>query len=650
MPLYKVTKKGVNIDLALRNPATIDSFSALKNSFSSKVILHHFDFTKDRFVFTDASSVALSAILCQKDDHGQLRPVSFYSRTLSNAKRLWKIHDLELGAIIAALIEWRPWLIDSPNPVVFYTDHQNLKYFMNSTCLTPRQARWASYLSNFHLNIKHIKGSLNPADPLSRPFPKEKTPPTIPILQLITSPPDNSELDVPSDFLCPITSLLPSPPDNSDLYPPSEPLCPVSSIRKSPISQPISLANLHLNHFCPPDDHTMAALQGCVSEAIGETLSAKNVSIKDGMVWVKDKIYVPSSLRSLILNSYHGPPLSGHWGSQKTLDRILRTFFWPGMRADISHFIQSCLSCQKNRTSTQRKNPLLSTQLPDRPWSTVGIDFIVKLPVSNGFDSILVMVDHMTKNAHFIPACESWSAEDLAFCFIDCFVRHHGLPDKIISDRGATFVLKLWRDILDKLQVSPAYSTSFHPQTNGQTERFNQIIETYLRHFCNSRQDDWSLWTACAKISWSNSPSVSTGFSPFFLEKGYHPRLGSLTYASSVKKGDQFTTDLLHTQTTALDHIAKSKNTHALYYNQRAGELKEFEVGQFVWLSRKNITTRRASNKLDSKTIGPFEIIEKIGTHSVRLKLFPPWTKLHPVFNTNLLSPFHERPRSEGDH
>lgn len=121
--------------------------------------------------------------------------------------------------------------------------------------------------------------------------------------------------------------------------------------------------------------------------------------------------------------------------------------------------------------------------IPDCPWSLIGIDFVVKLPLSQRFDSILVIVDHLTMGAHFIPCCKIMNAADLATMFIQQFFWLHGLPDKIVLDRGPSFVSAFWLTDQRPLHIKSAPYTAYHPETNGQTERTNQTMETYLRHF-----------------------------------------------------------------------------------------------------------------------------------------------------------------------
>lgn len=192
---------------------------------------------------------------------------------------------------------------------------------------------------------------------------------------------------------------------------------------------------------------------------------------------------------------------------------------------------------------------MMPLPVPDRPWSKIGVDFIVKLPISKGFDSVMVVVDHFSKTAHFIPANETWKADKLAEAFITNVFKLHGLPDAIISDCGTTFMSHFWMSVLDQLQIKPSPSTAFHPQKDGQVERINALLEDYLRHYVSQEQDDWAFWLPIAEFSYNNSPSASTKFSPFFAVHGFHPRFNSFVASSGIPAADKFMSHLQNIQT-----------------------------------------------------------------------------------------------------
>lgn len=153
-----------------------------------------------------------------------------------------------------------------------------------------------------------------------------------------------------------------------------------------------------------------------------------------------------------IMRLFHAPPTAGHWGVAKTLDLLTRSFNWANARADLLTFISGCISCQQvkvDRCVPQGK--MVPLAIPDRPWSTIGVDFVVKLPTSQGFNSVMVVVDHFTKAAHFILAKETWKADKLAKAFVGTIFKLHGLPDSIVSNRGTVFMSKFWTSVCQQL-------------------------------------------------------------------------------------------------------------------------------------------------------------------------------------------------------
>lgn len=324
------------------------------------------------------------------------------------------------------------------------------------------------------------------------------------------------------------------------------------------------------------------------------------------------------------------------------------------MRVDILRFISLCQSCQQvNKDLTPRQGAMVPLPIPDRPWSTIGIDFIVKLPNSGGFDSVMVVVDHYSKYCHFIKAKETWSSLDLANAFVDQIFRLHGLPDKIVSDRGSVFMSSFWKSVTRLLCMNSAPSTAFHPQTDGQVERLNAVLEDYLRHFVCEKQDDWSRWLPLAEFANNNSISNSTGFSPFFACAGFHPRCNSLTLASKVPKADEFIGHMQNIQSKLERFLQAAKDRQSHYYDKDKRVDVVYQPGDLVWLSRKFIKTRRPSQKLDYRRIGPFPVVRMVGKNAVELTLSSEYARIHPVFNVALVMPVSKEeatPESEIRH
>ncbi|PLW35736.1 hypothetical protein PCANC_23696 [Puccinia coronata f. sp. avenae] len=387
--------------------------------------------------------------------------------------------------------------------------------------------------------------------------------------------------------------------------------------------------------FCPPSAQFKSLLASVYQSPDFQSADEDGLEFKDGLWWIHDRLFVPKSLRSRVLKDLHDEATSGHPGSLKTLDLVTRTMYWPGVCKDVLSYVKSCFSCQQAKHSNQHPLPV-----PPRPWSTIGIDFVMKLPLSAGFDSVLVIVDHLTKGIHLVAAKETWDAEEFAFVFLDRFIRLHGLPDRIVSDQGSLFISKFWREVQRLMRISPAPSTAWHPRTDGQTERVNQTFETYLRHFVSDRQDDWYQLLPLAELVFNNSVLASTGYSPFFSQFAFHPRVNTLTEASTVPAAESFLSTLNKVHELLIDNLVRAKEVQRTYFNRRAREGPTFKSGDWVWLLRRNIASTRPSGKLNYKRLGPFRMDQALGKDFYRLILPSDLSRIHPVFHTSLLLPF----------
>lgn len=476
---------------------------------------------------------------------------------------------------------------------------------MTSRKLTPRQVRWASYLSSFYFNILHTPGKQNPADPASRR--PDFTPSPLAGEELIT-------LLTPSRLRDGLTVMSLS--------------TSISSIDTSFSLPPLEVRSLLTSSY--PSEQELLSKP-----------PSKLYCWQGGLWWFRDRLYVPASAQLLLLNNFHASPTAGHPGVARMLSTLTRTYSWPSVRQDIINYCRSCDSCQRTKISTQaRAGELVPLPIPDRPWSVIGIDFIVKLPSSLGFDSIFVITDHLTKGAHFIPFNEAMDSLALAYLFVKDFFRLHGFPDKIVSDRGPSFVSNFWRAVMAHLKISPAPSTAYHPATDGQTERTNQTLETYIRHFVCHRQDDWVDWLPMAEFTFNNSTSSSTKLTPFFSWQGFHPRANSFTVPSTVPKADDFVILLEDIQLILVESLRHAKAVQARDYNNKARLSPQYAVGDWVWLTRIFIPSARPSSKLDYRRVGPFRVAKLIGTNAVQLELGSAFHRLHPVFNVSLLTPY----------
>ncbi|KAL5525001.1 hypothetical protein ACEPAF_8870 [Sanghuangporus sanghuang] len=228
----------------------------------------------------------------------------------------------------------------------------------------------------------------------------------------------------------------------------------------------------------------------------------------------------------------------------------------------------------------------------------------------------------------------------MARIYRDHVFRLHGLPRKIIHDRGVQFDAKMMKELYKLLHIEGNPSTAYHPQTDGQTERVNQELEQYLRLYVNHRQSDWVDWLALAEFAYNNREHSATKLSPFFVNTGMHPLdFTGVGTALSNLSAEEFAKHVKEVHELAQGNLTQANEDMKRFYDRHAGKSITYEAGQKVFLDGRNIKTIRPMKKMDDKWFGPFEVVEKVGASAYRLKLPKTWKKVHPVFNEILLKP-----------
>ena len=317
-------------------------------------------------------------------------------------------------------------------------------------------------------------------------------------------------------------------------------------------------------------------------------------------------------LRNEIICLYHSAPHVGHPGLEKMFELISQNYVWNSLRSDVSRFVKSCPQCQQTKVYPSKPAGLLNLIPPvTTPWEEITADFIVELPLSQGYNSIFVVVDRFTKRAHFIPTTSTISAEGTAHLFRDNVWKHHGWPKKIILDRRPQFAVKFTLELNKLLGIKMALSTAFHPQTDSQTERTKQELEQYLQLYTNFMQTDWSDWLASAKFTYNNHSHSSTDHSPFYLEYGRHPQIPLTINApdSIVPASNDFIITLSDACASAYRALECTAVNMKCYADNKQKEAPLLSLGQQVWLDMRNLKTGCPSKKLDVRRTGPFEII-----------------------------------------
>ena len=246
-------------------------------------------------------------------------------------------------------------------------------------------------------------------------------------------------------------------------------------------------------------------------------------------LWYKDGRQVVTNTtceRHTLIRNHHNLPVYGHPGIDHTIHLIECYYWWPNLRKEVTEYVQGCAECQRHKVNNRPIRVLLSPiyPLPEAmPFETVALDFITKLPESQGYDSIVTITDHnCTKMAVFIPCQEEINTEETAALYAKHVFAHYGLPTKLISDRDPHFVSKSTRELCKILGVQQNISMTYHPRTDRQSERTNQWLEQYLCFWVNERQDNWAAYLPLAEFTHNNWPNETTRESPFFLLMGYN--------------------------------------------------------------------------------------------------------------------------------
>eukprot|EP01018_Ginkgo_biloba_P024719 Gb_03960 [translate_table: standard] len=263
-----------------------------------------------------------------------------------------------------------------------------------------------------------------------------------------------------------------------------------------------------------------------VLQAVENGEYVSNMSVEDGILWYNNRIVVPEivELKYKILFELHDIPMAGHLGFLKTYQRVKQSFYWDGLKKDTKQFVVECEVCQRNKGEMVKTPGLLQPlPIPYQRWEEVFVDFSTGLPNSQGKDAIFVVVDKLTKYAHFCRIQSNSKASEVAKIFLKEIHRLHGLSKVIISDCDPKFTSKFWTELFRMLGTKLAISFAYHPQTDGQTEAINKCLEGYMRSYASDKQAQWCEWLPLAEWWYNTTYHTSTKMTPFQALYGYEP-------------------------------------------------------------------------------------------------------------------------------
>jgi len=508
------------------------------------------------------------------------KPVAYFSEKLSGANLRYSTYDKELYALVRTLQTWQHYLWH--REFIIHSDHEALKHIRTQTNLNRRHANWVEFIESFPYIIKHKNGKENViADALSRRYTML------------------SQLDFKIFGLQTVKDQY---VDDSDF-----------------------------------------------KDVLAHCMNGKpwgKFHMQDGFLFRANKLCVPaSSVRLLLLQEAHGGGLMGHFGVYKTHEVLAAHFFWPRMRRDVERLVARCTTCQKAKSRLNNHGLYMPLPVPTSPWLDISMDFVLGLPrTKKGRDSIFVVVDRFSKMAHFIPCHKTDDANSVAELFFREIIRLHGIPNTIVSDRDAKFLSHFWRSLWNKLGTKLLFSTTCHPQTDGQTEVVNRTLSTMLRAVLDKNLKRWEDCLPHIEFAYNRATHSSTKMCPFQIVYGYIPR-APIDLFSLDAEGAPHIDAVAHVEHMLNLHEQTQQNiaaTNAKYQvaGSKGRKHVTFEPGDMVWLHlRKDRFPTLRRSKLMPRAAGPFKVLTKINDNAYVLDL-PAEFGVSTSFNVADLKPY----------
>lgn len=465
--MYDMKKSG----LLSWNKQSLSNFQSIKNAIASSILTIPLPDEKLTLV-TDASADCIAGVLL----NGNSQPVSFCSRKLSDTEKRWATIEKECFAIVWSIGKLRSFLLC--RSFIVKSDHKPLEFLFKSENIPNKIHRWRTSLIDYNFTVEYLQGKTNfVADWLSR-------------IYSIASVDEGLNMVI----------------NNNE-------------IRKAQKHEMFTLFNAVKNNInIKPKD-------------VGNELWSMRdrMRIRDGILCLFDKPYIPDSLRQKFLKSAH----FGHLGNQATLERLRECCFWPGMRTSVNSFVVQCRVCSLTRP--RFVSPTLTPYLLDAPLQMVAADYIGPMPPGSPFSHLLVIIDAYSRFPEVIPVLDL-TAATLINCFRDYFARY-GFPDSVLTDRGTQFMSTEFVSYLQRFGVKKLSTTAYHPSSNGVCERFNQTLQRRLLSLLTehgAKRHEWLPFLPTALLACRTTKHSTTGFRPCdlmfsFRTKDFTPRQQQLS-------------------------------------------------------------------------------------------------------------------------
>ena len=507
------------------------AFDNLKTMCVSTPILAYPDYQLPFTLHTDSSTDGLGAVLYQKQD-GKQRVIAYASRSVSKAESNYPAHKLEFLALKWAVCEKFHEYLYGTKPFEVFTDNNPLTYVLTSAKLDACGQRWVAKLANYNFSIKYRCGVSNTeADALSRiKWPEalsEK-------LDTENGCMDTHVINAILTGAVTKSSLIESVSCSTDVIPTEldKNTSKLSNInwmkeqRLDPnlgvIIRLIESGQLFKRKLQGKDSTELKSFlrnKRCL-KLVKDVLYRKSYSDNSTTKKTLWQLVVPKHFRERALFVCHDDV--GHQGILRTLSLLRERFYWPGMQEEATQYVMHCSRCLRRKTPPQVAplQPILVTQ----PLELVHMDYLSLEPSKGNIENVLVITDHFTRYALAYPS-KTQTAQATARILWDNFICHYGFPERFISDQGRNFESDLIKELCKIAGVKKVHTTPYHPQGNGQCERFNSTLCNMLGTLSEEEKSDWKSHLGCMTHAYNCTKHASTTYSPYYLMFGRHPRL-----------------------------------------------------------------------------------------------------------------------------